>query len=154
SALTLRCPGVRGDLLPPGPHTLTIGTTLASGASLTRSVTWVVDTADLLQPGVVVSPPSGTLVSTQVFDLDFIINPAGHAVVGGRVTLDGADVTGVVAACVRFEPLPSGALSARCPGLAAGVFGVGTHTLSVRLDFDNGTSASDGVTWQIRANTE
>jgi hypothetical protein len=152
--LGLRCAGLNGGLLGPGPHTLTTTTGLASGATLTRSVTWTVDAADVPAPRVRLSPPSGTYLATQAFDLDIIVTTGGLNVGGGSLTFDGQDAAAAVLACGQVEPLPSGAVSVRCPGLVGSLFGPEPHTLSIRLDFDNGASASDSVTWQFRPTSE
>jgi hypothetical protein len=103
-----------------------------------------------------ISPSSGKFVTTQHFDLTLIIEVEGLpvAVVGGSAALDGSDVTGVIANCVKPGTLISGGLTFRCPGLTGGLLGTGTHTLDVTLDLSDGSSVSDSVTWEVKENTE
>jgi hypothetical protein len=105
-------------------------------------------------PGVTLSPPSGTYVSTEGFDLVIIVNAPGKAVVGGSATLDGADVLAPLTSCLQTDVLPNGSVAFRCPGLRAVMFGSGPHTFSVTLNFSDGSTATDSATWQIRTNTE
>jgi hypothetical protein len=149
---TFRCPGLTGALLgPSGQHTLMVTASLLGGGQASQAVTLTVDAPP---PGVTVSPPSGTLVSTQGFDLVIAVNMPGRTVVSGSATLNGASVLGPLLACIRTEALPGGAVAFRCPGLRGSVLASGTNTFSVTVNFDNGSSAVGSATWQVRANTE
>ncbi|HEV8675433.1 MAG TPA: hypothetical protein VGX21_15410 [Methylomirabilota bacterium] len=103
--------------------------------------------------GVGISPPSGLYGVTQRFDLVLLILEApGRAVVGGNVTVDGADVTVPLVACIdghvdTFDGETG--LVARCPGLTFGLLGTGSHTVTAMVAFSDGSSASATVTWTI-----
>ena len=102
----------------------------------------------------ILSPPSGDYVTTQRFDLILIVEAPGLSVVGGSATLDGSDVTSALASCVVPGTLVSGGQTFRCPSLTVGTFGIGTHTLNVTLDLNDGSSVSDSVNWEIKRNME
>src|SRR5262249_26476493 len=108
--------------------------------------------------GVGIGPPSGVYVATQRFDLVLtILGDPGLAVVGGQVTVDGVDVTAPLVVCVdgHVDLLDGGTgLVARCPGLFGGLLGPGSHLVSARVSFSNGSSASASVTLTILGNTE
>jgi len=100
-------------------------------------------------------PPSGKLATTSGFDLTLIVQTPTLSVVGITAILDGSDVSNPVLACVREGTLPSGGETFRCPGLKAGThLGVGTHTLNVTVDLNDGSSVSDEVTWEVIKNIE
>lgn len=148
---TLRCPAVSGALLGTGPHTFTATVFAVDGATATQSVMWTVNQPP---PNVTLSPPSGSYVSAQGFDLVIIVNALGRAIASGSATFDGADVIAPLLSCVQMEVLPTGPVAFRCPGLRVGMFSSGSHTLSVTVQFSDGTSATGSVTWQFRPNTE
>jgi len=100
-------------------------------------------------------PFSGKIATTSGFDLTLIVQTPTLSVVGITAILDGSDVSNPVLACVREGTLPSGGETFRCPGLKAGThLGVGTHTLNVTVDLDDGSSVSDEVTWEVLKNIE
>ncbi len=106
------------------------------------------------QVSLIISPPSGIYVATQGFDLTLIVDAPGLSVVSGIATLNGADVTPDLGGCIIPGTLLSGGETFRCPGLTGNTFGVGTHTLIVTLNLDDGSSVSDTVTWEVLDNTE
>jgi hypothetical protein len=92
-------------------------------------------------------------ITTQAIDLTVIVNAAGQAVVGGRATLNGADVTAGLASCALPGALISGGATFHCPGLHGSTLGPGTHTLSITFNLSGGASVTDTVSWQILAAT-
>lgn len=101
-----------------------------------------------------ISPGSSTLVTTQFFDVVFIINTFGAPITGVTVSLDGIDVT---AAVVGFPPVigstPAGQLTARLPGIGAGMLGPGFHDLSISVTTPAGTFGNM-VGYEVIPNTE
>ncbi len=100
-----------------------------------------------------ISPSTGNYFSTQNFDLGIMVNTC-LPIVGASATFDGYDVTAFLGSCVIRGTLVSGGLTFRCPGVIMGSLGTGTHTLDVKLDFSDGSSVSDTVTWDVKGNTE
>ena len=95
------------------------------------------------------SPPTGAYLSTQVLDFTIIIDAPGRSVVDGLVLVDGLDFTQAVVTCVRVGALAAGGQTFHCPGVPAGVLGTGSHTVTVSLVLDDGTSLSRAVVWEI-----
>ena len=100
-------------------------------------------------PSLGISPPSGLYVTTEEFDLVFIVTASGLAIVGGQATVDGADVTATLAGCLVPGTLLTGGQTFRCPGLRGSLLGPGAHALTVSLTFSDGSTASSAVTWTI-----
>jgi hypothetical protein len=102
-----------------------------------------------------ISPPSGILWSTQVFDLAVIISgPPGVSPLGDRATVNGVDVTAELVACIdgHIDALVGRpGLVARCPGLRPGP---GEYDLELQLSFSDGSTVNAGSTWGVLANTE
>ena len=109
---------------------------------------------EVTTPLLSISPPTGRYVSTQSFDLVLLIGPLAQPIVGGRVTVDGAEVTGALSPCLVLGRLVAGGFTARCPGLRGSLFPPGTHVVGVTLDLLGGGSVSDTALWRINANTE
>ncbi len=105
-----------------------------------------------------ISPGSGTLAATQGFDLALIAQTAGQTVAGLTATLDGSDISAPLSACFAAHPgalaLATPGLVLRCPGLAGGLLGPGSHTLAVSLALGGGGTLTDSVTWEVVANAE
>jgi hypothetical protein len=118
---------------------------------LSNAVNWIakVDLSSLT-----ISPPSGTYVTTQGFDITLILEASGLSMTGGSVTLDGSDVTSAFASRLVSGTLISGGKTFRCPKLSGGTLGTGTHTFDVTLDLSDGSSVNDSVTWEVKENTE
>jgi hypothetical protein len=101
-----------------------------------------------------VHPASGPLLSTQVIDVTVVNHRTGPALVGGQALLDGLDVTDLFVGCAVVGGLAEGGLAARCPGIPAGLLGLGAHTFEVRLDLSDGTALRHASTWTIRDTVE
>jgi hypothetical protein len=103
-----------------------------------------------------ISPPSGTLVPGQAFDLALIVQSEGQPITGVAASLDGVDVGAALGGCVAAH---AGALTGgtpgavlRCPGLVADLFGgPGNHTLAVTVTLGDGRTLSDTAVYQIPA---
>ncbi len=103
----------------------------------------------------VLSPASGQYFSTQGFDLGMIVTTPGLSVVNINATSDGSNVSTPLSSCVRPGTLTAGGQTFRCPSLNAGThLGNGSHTLSVTLDLNDGSSVSDEVIWEVLENQE
>ena len=102
----------------------------------------------------VISPPTGTYATTQSVDLTLFVTAPGRTIMGGGATVDGVDVTGALASCVVPGSVGPSGMSLRCPGVPLGAFGVGTHSLSVTLVFDDGSTAKDKAIYAVTATTE
>ncbi len=99
-------------------------------------------------------PPSGTLATTFGFDVGFIVDAPGLAVIGGSATLNGVSLAGFFGSCVIPGTLTSGGTTFRCPDLTGNFLGEGTHTMNVTLNLSGGVSVSNSVTWKVVSNTE
>jgi 6-phosphogluconolactonase (cycloisomerase 2 family) len=107
--------------------------------------------------GLTISPPSGTLLTTQGFGLALVLQGTGTASVTtttGR--LDGADVSAPLAACVagNVRPLVGGGQVVSCPGLSGSLLGPGVHTFEATVGTSDGATHSSSVTWDVKAATE
>ena len=100
-------------------------------------------------------PPTGSSIDTASHDLGLIAEiPAGVTVVGLSATLNGQDASTLLDNCLVPGTLVDvEGLSFRCKRFDRRLV-PGANTLSVTLDFSNGTSASDTVTWEVFRNTE
>ena len=102
-----------------------------------------------------VSPPSGTYVTSQAFDLTLIVvgaDSASAAILDA--TLDGLDFTNELADCAidgSLDALPG--VTFRCLFDAAEL-GTGTHTFEAIIELDDGSTATDRATWEILGNSE
>lgn len=104
---------------------------------------------DLSPAPIAVFPASGEIPGAALFDFAVIVRNPGLGITGGRIVLDGVNITGtVVSQCP-----PSGSLATqliiRCPSLSAATLGVGTHDLAVTVTYSTGASASEIVTWEV-----
>lgn len=111
--------------------------------------------AGLEKPTLAVSPPSGTYVASQAFDITLIVvggASASAAILGA--TLDGVDFTRALGDCAIEGSLDSGSgVSFRCPGDAAQL-GAGTHSFAATIELGDGTTATNGATWEILGSSE
>jgi predicted outer membrane repeat protein len=103
-----------------------------------------------------ISPPSGTYLTKQLFDLSLILalDNQNVSITGSHATLDGNDVTVDLSKCVVPGTLVSDGQTFRCPRLTGETFGIGTHVISVTLSLSDGSSVGDTVTWEVLENTE
>lgn len=100
------------------------------------------------QPAVTITPGSGVFTASQGMDLVILIEGLDRGIAGGQVLLDGDDITGLVLALFRFEPLTTGT-SIRSPHIPMGFLGLGTHTFRVTLNLSDGSQVSGGASWQV-----
>jgi hypothetical protein len=126
---------------------LTTGTATLVGA--VGDGTLVVDDIAVVDPGLTLSPPTGTYTTRQSFDLVLLADTQGRSVAAGTATFDGFDVTSFVAGCIRPGTGAGGVLSFRCPDIGGPVTGPGTHTFQVRLVMSDGSLVQRMVTWTV-----
>jgi hypothetical protein len=166
---TRRCPfPVTGEFLQsllggdPGPYRFQIttnasagyqGSTRQTGVPLTASATWTM-LASVPAPSLTISPPTGTYLLTQTFDLGLTIGTGGLAIVSGSATFDGQDVTAALLGCLVPGSPVAGAVTFRCPGLGGAALGAGTHTFAVTINLSQGAPLTAQVTWEVLASTE
>jgi hypothetical protein len=134
-----------------GPSTLYVVNLATDAATLRGTVgdgSLEIDDIAVVDPGLIISPPTGTYTTRQVFDIVLLADTQGASVVGGTVTFDAVDVTGVIASCVRVGTTAT-MVSLRCPNIGGPVLGAGTHAFLVRLQMSDGTSVQRTVTWTV-----
>ena len=103
--------------------------------------------------GLTLTPESGRVFRTGAFDLVIGVQGLqGVGVVGGRVRLDGLDVTSSFLACLT-PGSTSGGQTFRCP-VPRGLLTAGDHVLAVELDLSNQTRLRNAVRWTVIGNTE
>jgi hypothetical protein len=112
------------------------------------------DDIAIVDPGLTVSPPSGTYTSRQAFDIVLLADPQGRTVTGGTATFNTASVTAFLASCIRPGMAAGGVVSFRCANVGGPVTGPGVHTFVVRLQLSDGTLVQRSVTWNVLAVTE
>lgn len=97
----------------------------------------------------IVSPQSGRITPSETFDFTLL---ASQPVNSFTVLVNGLDISGAVAACVRGTQ-PGGGSTIRCPGISgnllAGFFGPGPYVFGVTANFSNGTSRTETVTYDL-----
>jgi Domain of unknown function (DUF4394) len=135
-------------------YTINLTTGAATLIGAVGDGTLILDDIAIVDPALTLSPPTGTYTSRQAFDLVLLANPQGGAVVSGTATFNGADVTGILAGCVRVETAEGGIVSFRCPNIGGPVTGPGTHTFVVRLVTGDGRVVQRSVTWTVVAVSE
>jgi hypothetical protein len=106
-------------------------------------------------PRVSITPGSGTLASTQVLDVVVLAETGTDAVTGGRLFLNGQDVSSAAAAAV-IQPIASGGLSVRFPAVAIGtIIPPGTSALvAVELTTARGETVRGFTLWRVVAVAE
>jgi hypothetical protein len=97
--------------------------------------------------GLTIAPSSGTLFRTGAFDIVVKLDSAVNFV-SGQVTLDGTDVTGPFASCVRDAKPGNGGQSFRCPA-PRGFLPIGEHVLQVEFNLSDQTRVRNAVRWVI-----
>ena len=116
--------------------------------------TLILDDVAIVDPGLTISPPSGTYSSRQAFDIVLLADLQGRTLVGGTATFDAAPVTGFLAACLRPGTAAGGIVSLRCPNTGGPVTGAGPHSFVVRLQLSDGTMVQRAVSWMMLAVSE
>jgi Domain of unknown function (DUF4394) len=116
--------------------------------------TLALDDIAIVDPGLTLSPPSGTYTSRQAFDLVLLADAQGRTVTGGTATFNGMSVTGLIVSCIRPGTAAGGVTSFRCANLGGPATGPGTHTFVVRLQLSDGTVVQRSVIWNVVAVTE
>lgn len=145
----LRSPGGMSML-----YTVNLGTGAATSAGMVGDGSLTIDDIAIVDPALMVSPPTGTYTSRQNFDIVLLADLNARGLAAGSFTFDGLDVTGAFASCVVAGTTPTGVVSLRCPNVGGPATGAGTHTVVVRLVLDDGTLVQRGVTWTVVAVTE
>lgn len=135
-------------------YTINLSTGAATSAGVVGDGSLAIDDIAVVDPGLTISPPTGTYTSRQNFDIVLLTDLQGRSLASGSITFNGLDVTGVIAACVRTGTTATGVLSLRCPNIGGPVTGAGTHTFVVRLNLNDGTLVQRTVTWNVVAVTE
>jgi hypothetical protein len=116
--------------------------------------TLILDDVAIVDPGLTISPPSGTYSSAQAFDIVLLADLQGRTLSGGTATFDAAPVTGFLAACLRPGTAAGGIVSLRCPNTGGPVTGPGAHGFVVRLQLSDGTMVQRAVSWMVLAVSE
>ena len=109
--------------------------------------------AGVEKPTLLISPPSGTYVTTQAFDLTLVAVGADAAALLAA-TLDGDDFTDFLESCAtegRLDSVPG--VTLRCP-VDGAFFGEGTHILEATVELGDGSTVSDDVSWEILGSSE
>lgn len=135
-------------------YTINLTTGAATLVGAVGDGTLVFDDIAIVDPGLTLSPPTGTYTSRQSFDLVLLADAPGRTVTSGTGTFNGLDVTSFLATCIRPGIGAAGIVSFRCPGLGGPVVGAGTHTFQVRLVMSDGSQVQRSVTWTVVAITE
>jgi Domain of unknown function (DUF4394) len=135
-------------------YTVNLTTGAATSAGVVGDGSLAIDDIAVVDPGLTVSPPTGTYTTRQNFDIVLLTDLQGRNLVSGTITFNGLDVTGVIASCVRVGTTATGVVSLRCPNIGGPVTGAGTHTFVVRLNLNDGTLVQRTVTWNVVAVTE
>lgn len=100
-----------------------------------------------------ITPPSGTYVNTQRFDLVLIAETNEPDVSVTDVNLNGKNVTLPFNKCAH-EGVTANGKTFRCPGLSGEFLGVGTNYLTATVTLGSGTQLSEKVTWEVKENKE
>lgn len=135
-------------------YAINLGTGAATAAGTVGDGSLALDDIAVVDPGLMISPPTGTYTSTQNFDIVLLADVQGRAFASGAVTFDGLDISAPFAACLRAGTAAAGVLSFRCPNIGGVATGPGTHTFVVRLVMGDGTVVQRTVTWNVVAVTE
>ncbi len=135
-------------------YTINLATGAATLVGLIGDGTLALDDVALVDPGLIVSPPSGTYSSRQAFDIVLLADLQGRALTGGTATFNAIPVTAFLTSCLRPGSAAGGVLSFRCPNVGGPATGPGTHTFVVRLQLSDGTPVQRSVTWTVLAVSE
>lgn len=98
--------------------------------------------------GLTITPESGTVLRSSPFALTIAIQPpAGAGIVGGRIWLDGTDVTGFLLGCFNIGWSSVGqTFTCSLPGHT---LPAGDHTLQVEITLNNNSRLRNAVTWTV-----
>ena len=135
-------------------YTVSLSTGTATLVGTIGDGTLALDDVAIVDPGLIVSPPSGTYTTRQAFDIVLLADPQGQAITGGTATFDAMPVTAFLASCLRPGTGAGGVTSFRCPNVGGPATGPGTHTFVVRLLLSDGAIVQRSVTWTVVAVTE
>jgi hypothetical protein len=102
--------------------------------------------------GLTVTPESGRVFRSGAFDVVLGVQGAAAAVTGGRIRLDGVDVTSSFLACL-VPGRAAGGQTFRCP-VPRGLLGPGDHVFSVEQNLADQTRLRNAVRWTVVGNTE
>jgi hypothetical protein len=102
--------------------------------------------------GLTIAPQTGRLFRTAALDIVVGVTGLTASVTGGRVQLDGADVTTAFLACL-VNGSQAGGATFRCP-VPSGLLGAGDHVLQVELNLSDQTRLRQAVRWTVVGNTE
>jgi hypothetical protein len=98
--------------------------------------------------GLTITPESSRMLRASAFDLALAIQPpSGAGISGGRIWLNGTDVTGFLLGCFRPGSSSIGAVF-RC-SLPGNTLPAGNHTLQVEITLSNLTRLRNAVRWTI-----
>lgn len=135
-------------------YTVNLATGAATAAGTVGDGSLALDDIAIVDPGLTISPPSGTYTSRQNFDIVLLADVQGRTFASGSVTFNGIDISGPFAACLRPGTTATGIASFRCPNIGGVATGPGTHTFVVRLVLTDGTVVQRTVSWNVVAVTE
>jgi hypothetical protein len=135
-------------------YTIDLATGAATAVGAIGDGSLAIDDIAIVDPGLVISPPTGNYTSRQLFDIVLLLDAQGRTLAGGSVTFNGIDITGVVASCVVPGTAANGVVSLRCPSIGGVATGPGAHTFVVRLQLNDGTMVQRSVAWNVVAVTE
>jgi hypothetical protein len=107
-------------------------------------------------PKVRIVPASGAVATTQTVDVVVLVEPGADAIVGGRLVINGEDVTGRAGTVAEVEPLSGGRVAVRFSAVRLGaVLPPGRSTvLAAEVWTASGAVGRDFAVWQPLPVTE
>jgi hypothetical protein len=100
------------------------------------------DEAGVITDLLTVSPVNSEVASSQQFSITSILKVPNVNPIGGKFTLNGADISSIVIPMVQVSPLTDGGLVVSIPGVTGSALGAGENTFGVELTLDNGQTVS------------
>jgi hypothetical protein len=97
--------------------------------------------------GLTIAPITGTLFRQGAFDIVVQLD-TNLDFIGGQARLDGSDVSGPFASCVRDAKEDNGHNAFRCPA-PRGFLGVGVHVFQLEFTLSDQTRVRNAVRWEI-----